>query len=123
MITGVVSEYLEALVTITVGGPIGREQEIETIIDTGFDGALSLPPTRIAALNLSWRRRGRALLADGNESLFDIYEGTIVWDGTPRRISIDAADTDPLLGMALLFGYELTLQAVEGGRVTIQALP
>ncbi len=123
MMTGVVSAYLEALVRITIRAPGGREQEIETIIDTGFDGALTLPPTRIAALGLPWRRRGRALLADGRESLFDMYEATIVWDGTPRRIAVDAADTDPLLGMALLYGYELALQAVEGGRVSIQALP
>lgn len=117
MITGVVSAYLEALVRITVRGPGGQEQEIETVIDTGFDGALSLPPARIAALSLPWRRRGRALLADGSESLFDIYEATSVWDGTARRIAVDAADTDPLLGMALLYGYELTLQAVVEGAV------
>lgn len=123
MITGVVSAYLEALVRITVRGPGGQEQEIETIIDTGFNGALSLPPARIAALNLPWRRRGRALLADGSESLFDIYEATIVWDGSARRIAVDAADTDSLLGMGLLYGYELTLQAVAGGHVIIQALP
>ena len=123
MIAGVVSAYLEALVRLTLRGPGGQEEEIETVIDTGFDAALSLPPTRIAALGLPWRRCGRALLADGSESLFDIYEATIVWDGTPRRIAVDAADTDPLLGMALLYGYELTLQAVEGGRVIIQALP
>ena len=46
-----------------------------------------------------------------------------MWDGTPRRIAIDAAHTDPLIGMPLLYGYELTIQAVEGGRVIIQALP
>ncbi len=111
MIHGVVSAYLEALIHLTVRGPGGQEHAIETVIDTGFDGALSLPPARIAALGLPWRRRGRALLADGRESLFDIYEATIVWDGTPRRIAVNAADTDPLLGMALLSGYELTLQA------------
>lgn len=123
MMTGVVNAYLEALVRLTVRGPGGQEQEIEPVIDTGFDGALSLPPTRIDALGLPWRRRGRALLADGSESVFDIYEATIMWDGAPRRIAVDAADTDPLLGMALLYRYELTLQVVEGGRVIIQALP
>lgn len=62
------------------------------------------------------------MLADGSESVFDIYEATIMWDGAPRRIAVDAADTDPLLGMALLYTYELTVQVVEGGRVMIQAL-
>ncbi|ETW96509.1 MAG: hypothetical protein ETSY1_26340 [Candidatus Entotheonella factor] len=65
---------------------------------------------------------GRALLADGTESLFDIYEATIVWDGALRRLAVDAAETDPLVGMSLLYGYELTIQVQEGGRVIIQAL-
>jgi clan AA aspartic protease len=122
MMTGGVNAYLEALVHLTVRGPGGQEQEIEAVIDTGFDGALSLPPTRIAALGLPWRRRGRALLAEGRESVFDIYEATLIWDGAPRRIAVDAADTDPLLGMVLLHHYELTVQVIEGGHVRIQAL-
>jgi clan AA aspartic protease len=106
-----------------VRGPTGQEQEIEAVIDTGFDGALSLPLADITALGLPWRRRGRALLADGTESVFDIYEATIVWHGIPRRVAVDAADIDPLVGMRLLNGYELTIQAVVGGQVRITALP
>ena len=123
MIIGVVTPFHQATIRLTVRGPTGQEQEIEAVIDTGFDGTLSLPPADITALSLPWRRRGRALLADGTESLFDIYEATVVWDGTPRRVAVDAADIDPLVGMRLLDGYELTMQAVVGGQVTIQALP
>ncbi len=123
MIVGVVSAYREVLIHIVVRGSGGQEQEVEAVIDTGFNGALSLPPSLIETLGLPWRRRGRALLADGTESLFDIYEGTVAWDGRPRRLAVDAADTDPLVGMSLLYGYELRIQATEGGRVTIRALP
>jgi clan AA aspartic protease len=123
MIIGVVTPFHQATIRLTVRGPTGQEQEIEAVIDTGFDGTLSLPPADITALGLPWRRRGRALLADGTESLFDIYEATVVWDGTPRRVAVDAADIDPLVGMRLLDGYELTIQAVVGGQVTIKALP
>lgn len=65
----------------------------EAVIDTGFDGWFSLPPALIALLGLQWRRRGRALLADGSESVFDIYEGPVVWDGSPRRVVVDEAST------------------------------
>lgn len=102
---------------------IGQEQEIQAVIDTGFDGSLTLPPALIATLGLPWRRRGRALLADGNESVFDIYEATVMWDGSPRRISIDEVDIAPLVGMSLLYGYELTVQVVEDGSVLIKPLP
>lgn len=107
------------IIPLTVRGPAGQEREVEAVIDTGFDGTLSLPLADIIALGLSWRRRGRALLADGTESVFDIYEATVVWDGMPRRVAIDAADIDPLVGMLLLNGYELTIQAVVGGQVYI----
>jgi predicted aspartyl protease len=95
MITGVVSPYREVLVRVTMRSPGGQEQEIEAVIDTSFDGSLMLPLAYIVSLGLPWHRRGRALLADGTESLFDIYEATVVWDGTPRRIAVDAVDTDP----------------------------
>ena len=123
MITGVVTPFYQATIHLIVRGPAGQEQEIEAVIDTGFDGTLSLLSADISALGLPWRRRGRALLADGTESLFDIYEAIVVWDGTPHRVAVDAADIDPLVGMRLLNGYELTVQVVVGGQVTITIIP
>ena len=76
----------------------------------------------ITALDLPFRRRGRAPLADGSETLFDIHQATVTWDGSLRRIPVAAADVDPLVGMDLLDGYELTVQVVDGGRVSIRAL-
>ena len=72
---------------------------------------------------LIWRGRERALLADGSESFFDIYEVTVTWDGQPRQIPVDAVDANPLVGMSLLYGYDLRIQEVDGGNVTIEALP
>ena len=45
-----------------------------------------------------------------------------MWNGTPGRVAVDAADIDPLVGMRLLDGYELTIRTVVGGQVTIKAL-
>ena len=123
MIVGSVNAYREAIIRLTVSGPRGQEQEIDAVVDTGFTGFLTLPPSLITTLGLPFRRRGRAVLADGSESLFDIYEAKVLWDGQPRRVAIDAVDTDSLVGMALMHGYELTLQAVVGGRVSIKAIP
>ena len=95
----------------------------EAVIDTGFDGSLTAPPDVIAALGLPLRRRGRALLADGSATVFDIYEATVMWDGVPRRISVDEVDVTPLVGMSLLRGYELPIKVVEGGSVVLKSLP
>jgi predicted aspartyl protease len=59
MITEVVTSFYQATIRLIVRGPTGHAQEIEAVIDTGFDGALSLPPADIAALGLPWRRCGR----------------------------------------------------------------
>lgn len=122
MITGIVTDDRQALIRLTVRGATGQEQEIEAIIDTGFDGCLSLPSSLILLLNLPWRERGRALLADGSETVFDIYEGTVLWDGQVRRIPVHEAETIPLIGMSLLQAYELTVEVQSGGKVTIKAL-
>ena len=63
------------------------------------------------------------MLADGSNSVFDIYEVTITWHGRPRRIAVDAAECAPLLGMSLLYGCELIVQVTEGRRVAVSPLP
>ena len=69
------------------------------------------------------RRVGsRAMLADGSDSVFDIYEAAVTWDGTSRRIAVDEVECDPLVGMSLLYGFELTVQVADGGQVVIRPL-
>ena len=63
------------------------------------------------------------MLADGSDSLFDIYETTVVWHGRPKRVAVDEVDCDPLIGMSLLQGCELTVEVVDGGRVIVRPLP
>jgi clan AA aspartic protease len=122
MIAGRVNVYREAVVRLPVRSPQGQEQAVEAVIDTGFNGYLTLPPDLIAALRLPFRRSGRAVLGDGSEVTFDIHEAVILWDGHLRRIAVDAADTNPLLGMGLLYGHELSLQVIEGGDAVIKPL-
>jgi clan AA aspartic protease len=123
MITGIVTVRREAIIRVLVHGPGGQRQRVEAVIDTGFSGWLTLPPRIINSLGLPWRRRGRALLADGSDSVFDIYEGTVIWDRRRRVAPVDEADTDPLVGMALLNGHELNVQVRSRGKVTIKPLP
>jgi len=123
MISGWVNAYREAVVRLSLNGLRGREQSVEAVIDTGFNGYLTLPPDLIKELGLPFRRNGRAVLGDGSEITFDIYEAVILWDGRPRRVSVDAADTDPLLGTGLLSGHELSVQFIEGGEALIRSLP
>ncbi|MDE2736209.1 MAG: hypothetical protein OXI72_17565 [Gemmatimonadota bacterium] len=61
MITGIVSADYEAVIRLKVQGPIGQEREVDAVVDTGFNGFLTLPPRLITPLGLTRRRRGRAI--------------------------------------------------------------
>jgi clan AA aspartic protease len=122
MITGAVKAG-EARIRLTVRGHRGREQEVEAVIDTGYTGALTLPPALISLLGLRWQSTQRATLADGSTCVFQVHVGKVVWDGTARQILVDEADTDPLIGMRLLRGHVLQMQLRYRGRVTIKRLP
>lgn len=122
MITGTVNVDFEAIITLSVCSSNGTVYTQDAIIDTGFNGWLSLPPDLIAKLNLMWKRRGRAILGDGSECIFNVYEAVIIWDGSYLTIPIDEADSEPLVGMSLMEGYQLMVQVFEGGNVEIQKI-
>jgi len=122
MITGTVNAHREAIIRLSVLDASGQPYEIDTVVDTGFNGSLTLPPATIAALGLVWRNRGSAILTNGAVEECDIYTGVVLWDGQPHNILVEAADTDALVGMSLMYGYELTVQAVDGGTVTLSKM-
>lgn len=122
MIRGSVNEYGEAAIGLIVRGPSGREVQIEALIDTGFNGFLTLPPHLVTSLDLVRLSRGRALLANGQETIFEIYSSTVLWEGGPREVETDVVGSTPLVGMALVHGAELYIHVVEGGLVRITAV-
>ena len=122
MITGTVKSDV-ARIFLKVKGPRRRQQEMQAVIDTGYTGALSLPPSLVAALGLRWQGFDRGILADGSEALSDVYEARVLWDGRERRVLVDETDTDPLVGMAMLKGHQLIMQVRSRGKVIIERLP
>lgn len=122
MISGYVNARREALLSLMVRGPKGRERTVEAIIDTGFTGRITLPPDLIAALELPFVGRGSALLGDGSRIEYNSFEVIVVWDGKLRHVLVDEADTEPLVGMRLLSGHELAIEVAPGGSVSIRPL-
>lgn len=122
MMQGVVNQRCEATLAIVVGNIDGQRQVVDTVIDTGFNGFLTLPSAIITALDLPWNASDIVTLGDGSETLFDLYAATIIWDGQYLEIDIAESETEPLIGMALLYGYRLQIDAIKGGIVKIEAL-
>ncbi len=120
MITGMINADFEPIIPLSVCSSDGKIYTQDVIVDTGFNGWLSLPPDLITQLNLTWERRGRAILGDGSECVFYVYEAGIVWDGKLLTIPVDEADSEPLVEMSLMEGYQLTMQIFEGGQVELR---
>ncbi len=121
MIEGVVNSAYEAVIPLSLQGPAGQAQQVEAVIDTGFTGFLTLPPSLVEELGLVFKGTSEATLADGSEVSFDAYDATVLWEGDQRVVLIDEADTTPLVGMLLLDRHNLNIDVESGGRVLIRA--
>ena len=122
MITGSVTPEKEARVSLTVRGPNGSGVRASAVIDTGFNGSLTLPLSVIRQLGLPLRAPRQATLADGSVVVLEVYKGHIAWNGEARNILVFAAEGDALIGMALLQGHVLRIEVVDGGTVHIEPL-
>jgi clan AA aspartic protease len=123
MMMGNVNSRREAIIQFVVIGENQQRQGIKAVIDTGYTGFLTLPSTIIKTLGLTWFMQEEGILGDGSMCMFNVFEASVIWDGQVKSIEINESETDPLVGMGLLEGYELNIQGFAGGLVTIKALP
>lgn len=123
MITGVVTAEREAILPLRIFGPDDRTVEIEAVVDTGFDGFLTLPAHLIKRLDLPVFGRVQAALGDGSNVPMAGFAAAVKWNDQERGILALQAEGPPLLGMAMLFGSRLLLDAEENGFVGVEPLP
>lgn len=123
MITGGVSGALTPWIQLIVRGPDGRALPINFIVDTGYNGYISLPARDIAALSLAQVGEEKLTFADGSVANSPLYEAVLLWDGGERDIIAHLLDDDPLLGTSMMYDYDLHIGFVNGGLVTLQRRP
>ena len=113
----------EPRVTVSVADVTGELHPFEFLVDTGFDGDITLPLEVIQRMRLPYIRPGRAILADNLEREFGTYGAEVSWKGRIVEVAVlQSEDRPPLLGMGLLWGSRLVVDAEDGGQVTIQDL-
>ena len=95
---------------------------VRSSLSAWIDGELSIDHDVVEVLQLPWRQKAALILADGSSCIVDRYDAIMEWDGRPRRVVVDCTDGDDLLGMGLLRGFRLTLDATPGGAVIITPL-
>jgi clan AA aspartic protease len=127
MINGKVTATLEATIEIEVSGPNPAPQQTETVaqavIDTGFNGYLTLPSQLVSLLNLPLAGSRYATLGDGSVVSLDAYYATVSWHGQNRKVLVLQGDGDALVGMSLLHGSRFSMNVVADGDVVIEELP
>ena len=107
--------------TLTLPGR-GGDVEVTFIMDTGFNGDLTLPLRAIGRLNATLYDTQTHLMANGGEVDSPVYHVEIEWLGETRNVEILALDGNPLLGTGLLTGCHIDIEAIEGGEVIIETL-
>ena len=119
MITGNVNQALDPSIPIDIEGDDGNFHSTEVVLDTGFNGELALPFDAIQRLGLTYRGQSAISLAVG-EVLARYYDGTALWHGRRRDLQVLETDGESLIGMSLLEGSVITIQARAGGSVLIE---
>lgn len=122
MMTGIVNVFLEATLSLEIYGPVNSITKI-TVIDTGYNGALTLPLAVITALALIPLVSRAVTLGDTSQRILDFYEAEVIWDGQRQSIQVLCVEGDPLIGTALLNGYKMETDFVVGGQVRISSVP
>jgi clan AA aspartic protease len=90
MINGLVTN-LEAIIPIEITDGPGTLQ-LSAVIDTGYNGHLTLPPSIIQSLKLASAGKLRGMLADGTIISMNTYIAQIEWLSGPRKVVVTATD-------------------------------
>ncbi len=114
--------YLKPRITIRVAGASRSFVDFDAVVDTGFTGWLALPEDTIEQLGLTRYGERVAHQASGT-GLFSIFGALTSWHNVHRPVLVHQITGDPLIGMALLEGCRLMVDAREDGDVIIEELP
>lgn len=114
------NRYPYLLVHVQIGSPRHVEQvlELEALVDTGFDGGLTIPPSLIDAsitpdTHLPWQ------LADGSQVLTPAYLASVqIGPLPPVTTIVIALGDEPLLGRNVTDNFRLVFD--HGSQIIVE---
>ena len=122
MITGKVDARRQAWVQLEIRDGGGRFQSVNAVVDTRFNGYLTLTPEMIGRLDLEPELQTNVTLATGVRERVNTWSGYVLWHDQPRLVHILESEGTPLLGMRLLEENQLTIHVRINGDVWIEKL-
>ncbi len=106
---GHVDELRQPRIKLTVKGN-RKAISIKPVIDTGFDGYLSLPVAIAISLGLELNGQVSVEFADGSKKRELTFLGTVIWQDREYDIDIFLTESeDALIGSSLLQGLKLII--------------
>jgi clan AA aspartic protease len=121
MIWGIVAD-LQARVEVSLHLAGRDDHTVECVVDTGFQGALALPPAMVASLGLLPGGHTWIKLADDTPASIPVFGAVIPWDDQEVEVTVMAMGSRPLLGTELLQGFNLSVDFEEDGQVALTPL-
>lgn len=106
--------------SIFIENAVGDLVVCDAKIDTGFTESLGLPDRYIDVLGLDAIDTDVVTLANNEEQRIEAYSANVVWGLERRSVRVHRVGTMPLIGMSLLQGHVLTIDARVGGAVEIE---
>jgi clan AA aspartic protease len=94
---------------------------VEFVVDTGFEGELALPSALANRLVMTQLKYRLVEMADRTERKSIVGTVSLEWDGETRPTEALVLEGNPLLGMLLLEGSHVHIEAVDGGEVLIES--
>ena len=108
-LTGYVDELRQPRTKLTVKGN-RKTIVVEPVIDTGFDGYLSLPVSIAIPLGLELKGQVPVEFADGSMKNELTFQGAVFWQEHECPIDIFLTESkEALVGSGLMQGQELTI--------------
>ena len=119
MIMGRIDENLEARIRLSV--KVGSNtDEIDFLLDTGFNGHLAVTPALVETLGLELQEVQSGITADWRLGYFETVDLDVVWHGRETTVRAQVLD-EAMLGTRMLKGCELVGAWNAGGVVSIRS--
>ncbi len=111
---------LRPIVRVYVEGPNLTNRLCRALVDTGFSSYLALTGEIIDVLGLQPAGYTHARLANDQIERFELYHAEVIFAGRTQSIRVHRTESESLVGMSLLSGNMIKIDARDGGAVEIE---
>lgn len=124
MTCGIVNTAREPVVSLRFRGPGVAVVTVPILVDTGYSGVITLPARTIAVLGLTGHLGGSIVMADGSVRQCGRYQAELERGGGWRTVLVtEFGASEAILGLEMLDGHTLRIDATPGGIVYITPHP